>query len=124
MENKQTAVEWLANQIAEMPNTYLTGKYGLIELSGVVDDKIYRINADIMYLIDEAKQMEKEQIKDAWLDGFKSSAEGWNGEMLPYYKDGEQRIAEHKEEYYNETYANDTTTGLPEEDSKRRAWHY
>jgi hypothetical protein len=61
MENKQTAVEWLANQIAEMPNTYLTGKYGFIELSGVVDDKIYRINADIMYLIDEAKQMEKEQ---------------------------------------------------------------
>lgn len=28
------------------------------------------------------------------------------------------------EQYYNETYANDTTTGLPEEDSKRRAWHY
>jgi hypothetical protein len=26
-------------------------------------------------------------------------------------------------EYYNETYANDTTTGLPKEDSKRRAWH-
>lgn len=28
------------------------------------------------------------------------------------------------EEYYKETYANDTTKGLPEEDSKRRAWHY
>ncbi len=28
------------------------------------------------------------------------------------------------EEYYNETYANDTTKGLPEEDSKRRGWHY
>jgi len=29
-------------------------------------------------------------------------------------------------EYYwdNEKYANDTTKGLPEEDSKRRAWHY
>ena len=29
-------------------------------------------------------------------------------------------------EYYwdNKTYANDTTKGLPEEDSKRRAWHY
>lgn len=27
-------------------------------------------------------------------------------------------------EYYNETYANDTTKGLPEEDSKRRGWHY
>lgn len=28
------------------------------------------------------------------------------------------------EQYYNEKYANDTTKGLPEEDSKRRAWHY
>jgi hypothetical protein len=74
--------------------------------------------------IESLLKVEKEQIKNAWLDGFKSSAEGWNGEMLPYYKDGEQRIAEHKEEYYNETYANDTTKGLPEEDSKRRAWHY
>ena len=29
-------------------------------------------------------------------------------------------------EYYwdNETYANDTTKGLPEKDIKRRAWHY
>ena len=115
MENKQTAVEWLANQIAEMPNTYLSGKYGLIELSGVVDDKIYRINADIMYLIDEAKQMEKEQIIDA--HGVKSRG-GFraNGEFFQETKTGE--------EYYNETYANDTTKRLPEEDSKRRAWHY
>jgi hypothetical protein len=29
-----------------------------------------------------------------------------------------------KEFYYNLTYTNDTTKGLPEEDSKRRAWHY
>ena len=32
-------------------------------------------------------------------------------------------ISPNSEEYYNETYANDTTTGLPKEDSKRRAWH-
>jgi hypothetical protein len=89
MENKQTAVEWLANQIAEMPNTYLTGKYGLIELSGVVDDKIYRINADIMYLIDEAKQMEKEHIMMAYI-------EGRINQGLKQSKSSEQ--------YYNETY--------------------
>jgi hypothetical protein len=29
-----------------------------------------------------------------------------------------------KEFYYNLTYTNDTTEGLPKEDSKRRAWHY
>jgi hypothetical protein len=28
-----------------------------------------------------------------------------------------------QQDNYNETYANDTTTGLPKEDSKRRAWH-
>jgi hypothetical protein len=111
MENKQTAVEWLANKIAEIPNTYLTGKYGLIELSGVVDDKIYRINADIMYLIDEAKQMEKDQIKEAYIDGCV-------GEMY------ELSATYTAEQYYNKTYANDTTKGLPEEDSKRRGWHY
>jgi len=49
-------------------------------------------------------ETEKEQIKDAWLYGFKSSAEGWNGEMLPHYEDGKQTIDEYKEEYYNETY--------------------
>lgn len=53
-------------------------------------------------------ESEKEQIKDAWIDGFKSSSEGWNGEMLPHYEDGEQRISEHKEEYYEETYGNGT----------------
>ena len=110
-QRKQTAVEWMANQIAEIPNTYLTGKYGLIELSGVVDDKIYRINADIMYLINEAKQMEKEQIKEAYVDG----CIGEKYELSATYT---------AEEYYNKTYANDTTKGLPEEDSKRRAWHY
>jgi hypothetical protein len=109
MENKQTAVEWLANQIAEIPNTYLTGKYGLIELSGVVGDKIYRINMDIMYLIDEAKAMEKEQIVRAYN----------SGELVEIL---ELNTTTSGETYYANNY--DTTTGLPEEDSKRRAWHY
>ena len=32
------------------------------------------------------------------------SAEGWNGEMLEYYKDGNETLKSHKKEYYNETY--------------------
>lgn len=74
MENKQTAVEWLANQIAEIPNTYLTKKYGWIELSGVKDDKIYRINMDIIHLIEEAKQMEKDRLTLAKKESYN---EGW-----------------------------------------------
>lgn len=104
MENKQTAVEWLANQIAEIPHTYLTGKYGFIELSNVIDDKVYRINMDIIHLINKAKAMEKEQIKCACEEGFMWSAEGWNGELISYYKDGNETLESHKEEYYNETY--------------------
>ncbi len=114
MGNKQTAVEWLANQIAEMPNTYLTGKYGFIELSGVVGDKVYRINADIMYLIDEAKQMEKDQMIEFAMHLHK----------VDDSKTGTDILMDEAEQYYNETYANDTTEGLPKEDSKRRAWHY
>lgn len=57
---------------------------------------------------EQAKAMEKDQIIDA-------AHHGVDFENSPY-KDAE--------EYYNKTYANDTTKGLPEEDSKRRAWHY
>jgi hypothetical protein len=48
----------------------------------------------------ELLQMEKEQIKDAWEDGFMSSAEGWNGEILP---ECYNEVLD-TEEYYNETY--------------------
>lgn len=89
METKQTAVDYLINQISDI--------IGIIK-PNVLDTLLF------ITALEEAKKMEKEQIKDAWIDGFKSSAEGWNGEMLPHYKDGKQIIAEHKEEYYKETY--------------------
>ena len=57
---------------------------------------------------EESIEIEKEQIMDA-------AYHVVDFEKSPY-KDAE--------EYYNKTYANDTTKGLPEEDSKRRAWHY
>jgi len=62
-------------------------------------------------LIEQAKAMEKEQsIKD-----YKAGAVGELWEL---------NINESAESYYNKTYANDTTKGLPEENSKRRGWHY
>lgn len=102
MENKQTAVEWLEELL------HFECKYSL-------NNEVI-INYDVLdNIIMKAKKMEKEQIIDA--HGVKSRG-GFrgHGEFFQETKTGE--------EYYNETYANDTTTGLPEEDSKRRAWHY
>jgi hypothetical protein len=99
MENKQTAVEWIEDELSKLnsavvnteitPEEYHTQRVGLWE---------------------KAKQMEKEQI-------IKAYANGVVNEISIY-----STIT--GEEYYKETYANDTTKGLPEEDSKRRAWHY
>ena len=61
-------------------------------------------------IFNQAKAMEKEQIIQAYDNGGDHYTE--TGKAI-WGKD-----------YYNETYANDTTKGLPEEDSKRRGWHY
>ena len=77
MENKQTAVEWLVEQ-------YANENYGI---------EVY----------EQAKAMEKDQIIDARVSGFASSAEGWNGEV-PCMKWSEMVRETKCEEYYNETY--------------------
>ena len=56
-------------------------------------------------------ESEKEQIKDAYKAG--CIDEMW-----------ELKNTENEEHYYNKKYANDTTEGLPKENSKRRGWHY
>ena len=53
---------------------------------------------------------EKEQIKNAYDDGVEYE--------ISIYSTMDS------EDYYKKTYANDTTKGLPKEDSKRRGWHY
>jgi len=63
----------------------------------------------ISHLINEAKRMETKQIREAYYKGVRDEWEGAGRDF---------------EDYYNEKYANDTTTGLPKEDSKRRDWHY
>ncbi len=93
MENKQTAVEWLLDNLNFEPHD---------EEEFISNNKIW----------EQAKQMEKEQIINARIDGDENHT--FNSMMRESYAN----------DYYNETYANDTTTGLPEEDSKRRAWHY
>ena len=72
MENKQTAVEWLVTQ--------LEGEESLV--ARIVGLKEYN------QIIKQAKQMEKEQIENAYWDG---------GQDVPCHGDRCQ-------EYYNETY--------------------
>lgn len=89
METKQTAVDFLLHELSE--------------IIGIIAPDAF--NAALMKIkYDEAKVMEKEQIKDACEEGFMWSAEGWNGEMISYYKDGNETLESYKEEYYNETY--------------------
>jgi hypothetical protein len=88
MKDKQTAVEWLVKELNNLhPDLILSLK----------------IWDDIDNLINQAKQMEKEQIIDARANGFMSSAEGWNGE-IPCMKWSELVRETKCEEYYNETY--------------------
>jgi hypothetical protein len=74
METKQTAVEWLIQELGE----YFPHEIGGIHL-----------------MVDKAKQMEKEQIKDAFTDG----CIGELYELNAYYT---------SEKYYNETYGKQT----------------
>jgi hypothetical protein len=78
MENKQTAVEFLQQTLWEQ---------------GEIDNFDW----------EQAIAMEKEQIIDARVSGFASSAEGWNGEV-PCMKWSEMVRETKCEEYYNETY--------------------
>jgi hypothetical protein len=89
MENKQTAIEWLEIEIDNKD-------------MGEVPMWIYDF-------IQQAKQLEKEQIVRAYN----------SGELVEIF---ELNTTLSGETYYANNY--DTTTGLPEEDSKRRAWHY
>jgi predicted lactoylglutathione lyase len=68
-EKQQTAVEWFNDEV-------------LIHLN--FDQRLY-----LKDIFNKAKEMEKEQIKDAWKNG------------RPYWGNVEDRDAE---EYYNETY--------------------
>ena len=82
-KNMKTAVEFIEEYL--LLNYYDTMRYAGIDLSDVIE---------------QAKEMEKQQIIDARNDGFKISGEGWNGEY------GVKKFDEevNSEQYYNETF--------------------
>ena len=81
---KQTAVEWLVNEMRAYDWWYLPES----------------LKEDI---IQQAKEMEKEQIIEARNNGFMASGEGWNGEYG--IEDINLLTKEIKsEQYYDETF--------------------
>ena len=77
MENKKTAVEWLLEEFKNFTTNAHFDRNGYII-------KIHKAN--MVDLINKAKEMEKQQIIDAWEDGHDSFS------------------TRNAEQYYNETY--------------------
>jgi hypothetical protein len=75
---KQTAVEWFEKNISK----YISYHY----------DKAYEEHDEVTKIFEQAKEIEKEQIKDAWIDGD-------NSDCL-----SEQDSSDFAEQYYNETF--------------------
>lgn len=94
MEKNKTTLMYFMEKIIRMPTDSIPNFLRVIGLQ---------------YLISE-----REQILDAWNDGYEKGL-----------RTREEKISNpafDAETYYANNY--DTTTGLPKEDSKRRAWHY
>lgn len=81
MENKKTAIEWLYDTIIIFPES--------------IEDLAHNARS-----FKQAQQMEKEQIVNAWTDGFMSTGEGWNGEIPP---ECYGQVLDN-EEYYNKMF--------------------
>lgn len=81
---KQTAVEWLENKI-DNELKVIDNLYG----KEIMGRKIAL--SFVKRILTEAKEMEKQQIMNAWYNGFE--------ENRPY--------VDHSEDYYNETFKQD-----------------
>jgi hypothetical protein len=95
MENKQTAVDWLVEQILVKFEDHMNEDYEM-DFSKPANVKFYNAfidSTDLSEYVNKAKQMEKEQIKDAWI----------NGDIDGCVWEEDNKLQ--AEQYYNETYA-------------------
>ena len=83
---KQTAVEWLRKELETIPNysAFYTNNYQWIDS-----------------IINEAKEMEKEQIIKVFIDVSKANCEAFK---LPFTSKDKQDFKVIAETYYNETF--------------------
>jgi hypothetical protein len=85
---KQTAVEYLLDQLTAI---------GILEIP--------KGSNAVTSIIEQAKEIEKQQIIDARNNGFEASGEGWNGEYGIKDFNFLTELIE-SEQYYNETFNN------------------
>jgi hypothetical protein len=96
METKQTAVDWLVEQILVKFEDHMNDDYE-IDYSKPPRLKFYNAfidSTDLSEYVNKAKQMEREQIKDAWI----------NGDIHGCLWEEDNKL--YAEQYYNETYEN------------------
>ncbi len=91
----KTAVQWFASKQYDLARR-------IYKIDIIKDTKYYEELNDILR---QALDLEKQQILDARLDGFKISAEGWNGEypfegVTDYYI----MLDINNDEYYQKTF--------------------
>lgn len=93
---KQTAVEWLVNKLKENCASNLDW--------GTPQTEMLISNSTLELLINEAKELEKQQMKLIFIDSRKIDCECdiWNCK-------GDAKKYESFEQYYNETYENYST---------------
>ena len=83
MSKKQTAVEWLISELRESKDFYR------------VINELNQRGSSVRHILNEALQMEKQQIMDACSVGYKDGI---------FYANGEQWEFETSEQYYEQTY--------------------
>ena len=93
---KQTAIDWLIEELVKM-DRQLDGR------RKSEDATVLKMNPS--KVLEKAKEMEKQQIMDARLNGFMISGEGYNGEY-PYEGQDKNIISTEidNEQYYNQTF--------------------
>jgi hypothetical protein len=94
METKQTAVEWLVSQILVEYGTYLNEEGDLVDKPINQFFNAYQDSVDLIKYVNQAKEMEKQQIIDA--HGIKSKKGFHQG--IDFYE------ITTGEEYYNKTF--------------------
>jgi hypothetical protein len=101
----KTAVEWLVEQILQKVRNYEDGDVETEEEPFVIEYvNKYNFNIDLTKFINQAKEMEKEQMKDSYKQGF-AYRDTWNWELdVDWDEDSTEENNQEFEQYYNETF--------------------
>jgi hypothetical protein len=94
---KQTAVEWLVSQILVEYSTFFNEEGDLVDKPINQFFNAYQDSVDLIKYVNQAKEMEKQQIIDA-------VKYGYNGHKIGHYTSNFREQQELFEQYYKKTY--------------------